>query len=79
MTRNEAFGRVVALHRVQAGWGRQELATRAEISYPYLCEIENGKKEPSLRVMRRLASELGCLSYDLWRQADVLEAGGKLL
>jgi hypothetical protein len=29
--------------------------------------------------MRRLASELGCLSYDLWRQADVLEAGGKLL
>lgn len=34
------------------------LAAKAKMGYPYLCNVENGKADPSLSTLRRLAEAL---------------------
>ncbi len=38
---------------------QNELADRLEVSKSYLSEIENGKKEPTIRLVERYSSEFG--------------------
>lgn len=52
------FGWAVSVRRVMLGMGRRELADRAGISYPYLCELENGVKAPGWETMSGLAIAL---------------------
>jgi len=54
----ERFGRAVQLRRVELGLKRRELAERADLSYPYISEIENGMKDPSAKALRRIAEAL---------------------
>jgi transcriptional regulator with XRE-family HTH domain len=54
----ERLGRAVQLRRVQLGRKRSQLAKRAELSYSYLSEIENGLKNPSTKALRQLAAAL---------------------
>ena len=44
--------------RERKGLSLRELATRADMSYTYLCNVENGKADPSLRTLKRLAKAL---------------------
>lgn len=46
-------------YREQKGLTQRELADRAGVSASYVNEIENGRKRPSLRVLNRIAAELG--------------------
>jgi transcriptional regulator with XRE-family HTH domain len=41
------------------------LAGRAGMSYTYLCNVENGKADPSLSTLKRLAGALGITVSDL--------------
>ncbi|MFK7839028.1 MAG: helix-turn-helix transcriptional regulator [Bdellovibrionales bacterium] len=54
--REESPIRVLRKYR---GLTQAELAERADISRPYLTEIETGKKDGSIRAMRGLAEALG--------------------
>ena len=54
----EALGRAIKVVRAQRGVGRRDLARLAEVSYPYLSEIENGKKRPSSRALLSIADAL---------------------
>ncbi len=55
----------VKVWRVHRGITARQLAEQAEISPPYLSEIEHGKKEASLSVMRKIADVLGVDLDDL--------------
>jgi transcriptional regulator with XRE-family HTH domain len=55
----EALGRAVKVLRTERGLERRDLADLADISYPYLSEIENGKKRPSSRALLQIANALG--------------------
>jgi transcriptional regulator with XRE-family HTH domain len=68
----ERLGRAVQLRRVQLGLKRPELAKRAELSYPYLSEIENGLKNPSTKALRQLAAALELSPAELIGLADKL-------
>ena len=54
--------RVFREHRKMA---QAALAQAAEIAVPYLSQIETGKREPSVAVLRRLAQALGVTADDL--------------
>lgn len=58
-TDDELRGRAIKTRRVKLGFSRALLAERAGLSYPYISEIENGKKEPSTRAQRQIANALG--------------------
>lgn len=40
------------------GLSLRALAAKAKMGYPYLCNVENGKADPSLSTLRRLAKAL---------------------
>ena len=46
--------------RIEKGLTQTEVAERAGIAQPTYSNIENGKKNPSLNTLKRLASVLGC-------------------
>ena len=71
-TEPERLGRAIQLRRVELGLKRPELATRAQLSYPYVSEIENGMKTPSTKALWLLAGALEMSTVDLMALADRL-------
>jgi transcriptional regulator with XRE-family HTH domain len=57
-TPTPGLGRAIAVRRTELALKRRELADRAELSYPYISEIENSLKEPSAAAFRRIAEAL---------------------
>lgn len=53
------IGRVVVHLRRQANMTQEDLAGAAEIDRSYLSEIESGKKNISIKMLKKLAAALG--------------------
>ena|SRR5436190_19378006 len=68
----EALGRAIRAIRAELGMDRRELAELSGVSYPYLSEIENGKKRPSSRALVALAEALGMAPSELLQRAESL-------
>lgn len=51
----------------------RELAAKTNVSNPYLSQIERGLHEPSVRVLKAIASALNLSAETLLRQAGLLE------
>lgn len=56
--------------RLEKGWSRKDLQAATELSYPYLSEIESGKKMPSTQVLRRIGEALGVEAHALLEAAE---------
>jgi transcriptional regulator with XRE-family HTH domain len=54
-----AIGTALAAARHAAGLSMRELARRADVSQPFLSQVENGHSMPSLATLYRLAATLG--------------------
>ena len=54
----QALGRAVACLRLERGMKRKDLVAVCAISYPFLAEIEDGRKSPSMVMLARIASAL---------------------
>ena len=59
LTYAQAFGQALHLARTSRRMRREELALASDLSYPYLCQIEQGIKEPSMQSVRKIATALG--------------------
>src|SRR2546427_7643833 len=68
-----ALGRAIRVTRTEQGLERKELARRSGLSYPYLSEIEKGKKRASTEALLPVAQALGL------RQSELLERAERLL
>ena len=49
------FGRVLAEQRKKRGMSRSQLAESAELSYPYVSQLETGLRKPSRDAAARLS------------------------
>jgi len=67
----EALGRAIRVLRTERGLARKELAEAAGLSYPYLSEIETGRKRPSSKALFVIAEALGV------RPSEVLALGDR--
>ena len=59
------FGRVLAEQRKRRGMSRSQLAESAELSYPYVSQLETGLRKPSRDAAARLSRALGISLMDL--------------
>ena len=71
----EALGALLREQRVSAAMTLRELAARTNVSNAYLSELERGLHEPSLRVLRAIASALGKPLGPILERAGVLGDG----
>ena len=72
-TQLESLGQFIRERRNQAEYSLRELADRANISNPYLSQIERGLHAPSIRVLRAIANALNVSAESLLVQAGLLE------
>ena len=54
--------------RTKHGLSVRALATKAHMSYTYVSNVENGKVDPSLSALKRLATALGVTASQLIRE-----------
>ena len=71
-TQLAALGALLRAQRVSAELSLRELANRTNVSNAYLSELERGLHEPSLRVLRAIASALGTPLGSMLASAGVL-------
>jgi len=69
----EVLGSLLRAQRVAADLSLRELADRTKVSNAYLSQLERGLHEPSLGVLRAIASALGVPLGSLLTRAGVLE------
>jgi transcriptional regulator with XRE-family HTH domain len=69
----EALGDLIRKQRQQAELTLRDLAERANVSNPYLSQIERGLHTPSVRVLKAIAGALNLSAESLLVQAGVLD------
>ena len=74
----ERLGTAIRTRRTVLGLSRKDLERETELSYPYLTDIEAGKKWPSSRTLWRIAEALGMSPGDLLQLAESYDADGSV-
>ena len=69
----ESLGSFIRERRTQAQYSLRDLADRANVSNPYLSQIERGLHAPSVRVLKAIAAALNVSAESLLVQAGLLE------
>lgn len=69
----EALGEMIRAQRQHAELTLRDLAARANVSNPYLSQIERGLHEPSARVLKAIAGALNLSAESLLIQAGLLD------
>lgn len=69
----EAFGSFIRTQRQLAKLSLREMAELAMVSNPYLSQIERGLHEPSIRVIKAIASALDISAETLLAQAGLID------
>lgn len=70
-----AVGRAIRVIRTEHGMSRKDLTERSGLSYPYISEIETGKKSPSSKALRSIADAIGIPPHELLAAAETLAMG----
>ncbi|MGI8663197.1 MAG: helix-turn-helix domain-containing protein [Acidimicrobiales bacterium] len=70
----EQLGEFIRAQRHLAELSLRELAARANVSNPYLSQVERGLHEPSVRVLHAIATALNVSAESLLAQAGLLGA-----
>src|SRR3954454_22642995 len=71
--RLEALGEFIKHQRTTAKLSLRDMAARTNVSNPYLRQIERGLHEPSVRVLKAIASALNVSAESLLVQAGLLD------
>ena len=69
------LGALLRAQRIAADLSLRELSERTNVSNAYLSQLERGLHEPSLSVLRAIASALGVPLGPLLTRVGMLEAG----
>jgi transcriptional regulator with XRE-family HTH domain len=69
----QRLGRVIREQRTAAELSLRDLAARTNVSNPYLSQLERGLHEPSVRVLKAIATALNMSAEALMVQAGMLD------
>jgi transcriptional regulator with XRE-family HTH domain len=53
------LGMRIAYLRKQKKWSQEELSFQSNINKNYICDIENGRRNPTLEVLSKISNGLG--------------------
>ena len=70
MNIHEKFGFAVATLRKERGYSQERFALEANIARKYMSDIENGKRNVSLDVIKRIADKLDIHISDLFQKVE---------
>lgn len=65
------LGMEIKIRRLRADISQSKLAKQIGVSQSHLCNVENGRLSPSLRLLLSLRRLLGCTIDELLAETDV--------
>lgn len=71
----EALGKAIRIYRIRAGMNQKELAEKLGISTNYLGMIERGDRNPSQKILEKIASTLEISISDIYIEARFSQRG----
>lgn len=54
-------------------WSQEDLALEANVNKNYICDLENGRRNPSLDILERISDALGITLSELFRGIETIE------
>ena len=67
MKAQEQLGMRIKFLRKQRKWSQEDLAFNANVNKNYICDLENGRRNPSLEILERIAVGLGISLEELFK------------
>lgn len=72
MKAQEQLGMRIKFLRAQKKWSQEDLAFAANINKNYISDLENGRRNPSLDILERIALAFGISLADLFRGVETI-------
>lgn len=76
MKRN-TLGAFIISKRKEKKFSARQLAIKCNISAPYMCDIENGKRTPTFEVLQRISSVLEMTDENTYKLLDLAAKNSK--
>ena len=73
MKAQEQLGMRIRYLRQQHKWSQEDLAFYANINKNYICDLENGRRNPSLDILERISDAFGITLSELFRGIETIE------
>jgi len=70
MKAQEQLGMRVKYLRKKLRWSQEDLALNANINKNYICDLENGRRNPSLEILERLAVAFNITLEELFKGVE---------
>ena len=72
MKAQEQLGMRIRFLRQQRRWSQEDLALNANINKNYISDLENGRRNPSLEILERIATTFGITLAELFKGVESL-------
>ena len=70
MKAQEQLGMRIRFLRQKRHWSQEDLALYANINKNYICDLENGRRNPSLEILERIALAFNITLEELFRGVE---------
>ena len=67
MKAQEQLGMRIRFLRQNRKWSQEDLALNANVNKNYICDLENGRRNPSLDILERISVGLGVSLEELFK------------
>ena len=54
-------------------WSQEDLALESNVNRNYICDLENGRRNPSLEILERIADAFGISLSELFLGVETIE------
>lgn len=72
MTASEVLGKRIEHLRKQKGWSQLDLSLESEVNKNYICDLEKGRRNPSLEILERIAIALNISLEELFKGVQTI-------
>ena len=72
MTASEVLGKRIEHLRKQKGWSQLELSLESDVNKNYICDLEKGRRNPSLEILERIAVALNISLEELFKGVQTI-------
>ena len=72
MKAQEQLGMRIRFLRQQRRWSQEDLASNANINKNYISDLENGRRNPSLEILERIALAFNISLAELFKGVETI-------
>lgn len=70
MTAQQQLGMRIKYLRTTRKWSQEDLAFESNINKNYICDLENGRRNPSLEILERICVAFNITLAELFRGVE---------